>query len=78
MLLNSVFAPVLVVRGALAYYCRFGFHPSVEVGITPPFQAAGDYYLARPLSGYTGDYRGVVRYPATFRSVGYEAAWDYS
>ena len=76
-LLESLSEPLVVVRGDFAYYGQFGFQPSVKVGIRPAFRVAADHYLAKILPGYSTDYRGIVRYPATFRAVGYEAEWNY-
>ena len=76
-LLESVSEPIVVVRGELVYYRRFGFQPSLKVRIAAPFEVDVNHYLAKPLAEYSRDYCGVVRYPATFRSVGYEAEWDY-
>jgi len=75
--LESLSEFLVVVRGDLAYYGRLGFQPSFKVGIHAPFPIAADHYLARRLQAYTADCRGVVRYPATFRAVGYEVEWDY-
>jgi putative acetyltransferase len=72
-LLESLSEPLIVVRGDFAYYSRFGFRPSIEVGIHASFPVTADHYLAKTLPVYTTDYRGIVRYPATFRAVGYKA-----
>ncbi len=63
--------PLVLVRGHARYYPRFGFVPSVQLGIRPPFEVAPEEYMARPLSAYTPAYRGRVRYPAAFAEVGY-------
>jgi putative acetyltransferase len=75
--LESLSEPLVVVRGDFAYYGQFGFQPSLEVGIHAPFPVTADHYLAKTLPVYTTDYRGIVRYPATFRAVGYKAEWNY-
>lgn len=64
-------APLVLVRGHAHYYPRFGFVPSGQLGIRPPFTVASQEYMARPLSAYTPEYRGTVRYPAAFAEVGY-------
>lgn len=69
--------PLLVLCGDLEYYGRFGFVPSVEIDIHPPFEIAADRYLARRLSTYDPALRGTVRYPSTFASVGYPSQWSY-
>lgn len=76
--LESLSEPLVVVRGDIAYYGQFGFEPSFKVGIRPPFEVAPDHYLVRILPAYSRNYRGTVRYPATFKAVGYQAEWDYS
>jgi putative acetyltransferase len=76
-LLELVSEPLVVVRGDFAYYSQFGFRPSIEVGIHAPFPVTADQYLAKTLSVYTADYRGIVRYPATFRAVDYKAEWNH-
>ena len=62
---------VCMVRGHAHYYPRFGFVPSVQLEIFPPFAITPAEYMARPLAAYTPDYRGSVRYPAAFAAVGY-------
>jgi putative acetyltransferase len=69
--------PLLVLRGELEFYGRFGFVPSVEIDIHPPFEIATDRYLARRLSTYDPAFRGTVRYPSTFAAVGYPSQWSY-
>ena len=69
--------PLLVLRGDLAYYKRFGFTESVEHAVRPPFASAPDHYLARQLAAYDDRYQGTVRYPSTFASVGYAPQWVY-
>lgn len=67
--------PVVIVRGDLRYYGRFGFRPAVDLDIDAPFSIAPDHYLARPLRAYEPSYRGVVRYPPPFGAVGYPIGW---
>ncbi|WP_297852158.1 GNAT family N-acetyltransferase [Meiothermus sp.] len=69
--LEALGAPLVLVRGHAHYYPRFGFVPSEQLGIRPPFAVAPGEYMARPLSAYTPQYKGVVRYPAAFAAVGY-------
>src|SRR5262249_22589771 len=75
-LLESLAEPIVIVRGDLRYYGRFGFEPSATVAIEPPFGVAGDHYLVKRLRTYDPSYRGVVRYPSTFTSVGYPVEWS--
>lgn len=67
--------PVMIVRGDLQYYGRFGFRPAADLDIIAPFAVARDHYLAKPLRAYEPSYRGVVRYPAPFGAVGYPIEW---
>lgn len=69
--LEALGAPLVLVRGHAHYYPRFGFVPSEQLGIRPPFAIASQEYMAKPLSAYTPAYRGIVRYPAAFAEVGY-------
>lgn len=68
--------PLVLVRGHAAYYPRFGFVPSVRLGIKPPFAIPEDQYMARLLSAYTPEYRGMARYPAAFAKVGYPVQYE--
>ena len=74
-LLDSQHEPLVIVRGELGYYGRFGFRPSIIVGVRAPFPVDADHYLALALSAYQADFRGIVRYPQAFCAVGYEAQW---
>lgn len=62
---------LVLVRGHSHYYPRFGFVPSEQLGIRPPFAVAPLEYMVKPLLAYTPEYRGIVRYPAAFAEVGY-------
>jgi putative acetyltransferase len=58
--------PLVIVRGHPGYYPRFGFVPSVGLGIRPPSGVAEEAYMALALKAYGPEYRGVVVYPAAF------------
>lgn len=77
--LEARHTPLVLVRGHAHYYPRFGFVPSLQLGIYPPFAIAETEYMAKPLSAYTLEHRGTVRYPAAFAEVGYpvELASDW-
>jgi putative acetyltransferase len=75
-LLDSQLEPLVVVRGSLVYYERFGFHPSLEADVHAPFPVTEDHYLVKSLRAYQSHFRGVVRYPEAFLAVGYEAQWQ--
>lgn len=42
---------LVVVVGDPAYYSRFGFRPARELGVTGPYDDAGDAFQALPLAG---------------------------
>jgi putative acetyltransferase len=69
--LDAMGVPLVLVRGHAHYYPRFGFVPSVQMDIRPPFDIAPEEYMAKRLSGYTLQYKGIVRYPVAFAEVGY-------
>jgi putative acetyltransferase len=68
--------PLVLVRGHATYYPKFGFVPSVQLGIKPPFPVSADQYMAKLLSAYGPEYRGTVRYPAAFAEVGYPVQYE--
>jgi predicted N-acetyltransferase YhbS len=56
--------PVVALLGAPAYYSRFGFVRSTDLGITPPNPAWGEHFQARrPVPGTVG---GTFRYADPF------------
>jgi predicted N-acetyltransferase YhbS len=55
---------VVALLGSPAYYRRFGFVPSTELGITPPEAAWGEYFQTRLLTG--GPLTGRFRYAEPF------------
>ncbi len=69
--LDAMGVPLVLVRGHAHYYPRFGFVPSVQMDIRPPFEIAPEEFMARRLSAYTPQCKGIVRYPAAFAEVGY-------
>jgi predicted N-acetyltransferase YhbS len=56
----------VVVLGHPAYYPRFGFTPAADAGITAPFDAPEDAFLALALDPSRPLPRGELRYPAAF------------
>lgn len=58
---------LVVVIGHPAYYPRFGFTPASGLGLTNPFPAPDDAFLALPLHGGPVP-SGKVVYPAAFES----------
>lgn len=57
-----------VVLGSPPFYERFGFVPAVDLGITGPYDAAGDAFRVRPRPG-TQVPPGQVIYPPAFSGV---------
>ena len=55
---------LVVLLGDPAYYRRFGFVPSTDLGVDPPDPAWGVHFQARALAGPVP--RGTFRYAAPF------------
>jgi putative acetyltransferase len=75
--LEQVNAPIVILRGDLQYYSRFGFVPAIRHRIRPPFPIDENQYLSKPLTYYRPEYAGTVRYPQPFATVGYPVEWAY-
>jgi putative acetyltransferase len=75
--LEQAAAPIVILRGDIRYYSRFGFVPAIRHRIRAPFAIDENEYLAKPLSHYRSDYAGTVRYPQPFGAVGYPVEWAY-
>ncbi|MGY1724677.1 hypothetical protein [Blastococcus sp. SYSU DS0533] len=58
---------VVALLGAPAYYRRFGFRPSTELGVSPPEPAWGGHFQARRLAGPL--VAGTFRYAAPFERL---------
>ena len=60
----------VIVLGHPEYYPRFGFVPASRFGLTSPYEAADEAFMALPLrpDGLAG-VRGQVQYPPAFESV---------
>lgn len=56
---------LVALLGDPAYYTRFGFVPASSLRVTAPDPAWGDFFQARPLTGYDGR-GGTFRYAAPF------------
>ena len=61
--------PLVVLLGHTDYYPRFGFVPAAELGITPPVDAWGEHFQARPLAAYDPTIRGAFRYADPFNAI---------
>ncbi|MGI9602091.1 MAG: GNAT family N-acetyltransferase [Acidimicrobiales bacterium] len=62
--------PLIALLGDPGYYGRFGFVPSVDVGIDPPDASWGDYFQVLTLSSWSDSIRGIFRYAAPFEDLG--------
>lgn len=54
------------VLGDPAYYGRFGFVPSSDVGVEAPDPGWAEYFQVRTLSAHGAELRGRFRYPRPF------------
>jgi putative acetyltransferase len=63
--------PMTIVLGLPAFYGRFGFVPAEDLGITGPYEDAGDAFQVRPRPGIDPSElpTGTAVYPSTFSSV---------
>jgi putative acetyltransferase len=61
--------PLVMLEGNPAYYGRFGFQESTEVGIEPPPGVTGKYFMARVLGAYDPALRGQAIYSEPFRAL---------
>jgi putative acetyltransferase len=60
--------PFTVVLGSPPFYARFGFVPALPLGLTGPYDAAGDAFRVRPRSGVPVT-PGRIVYPPAFSGV---------
>jgi len=56
----------IALLGSPEYYSRFGFVPSVSLGIEPPHAGWGDFFQLLPLAVWPGGIHGTFRYAAPF------------
>lgn len=61
--------PVIALLGDPAYYRRFGFVTSTELGIDPPDAAWGPHFQARPLTSWSPSIAGPFRYATPFEDL---------
>ena len=61
--------PIVALLGDPAFYGRFGFVTSTDVGIAAPDENWGVHFQVRTLSTHTPDLVGTFRYAAAFDSV---------
>lgn len=67
---DALDVPLVGLLGDPAYYGRFGFRPSTELGVLSPDPEWGPHFQALPLSGHTEDVRGTFRYAQPFQDLG--------
>lgn len=60
--------PCTVVLGSPPFYARFGFVPALPLGLTGPYDAAGDAFRVRPRPG-ADVMPGRILYPPAFGGV---------
>ena len=61
--------PLIALLGDPAYYSRFGFVRSTDIGVEPPEPAWGVHFRVLPLSNWTAAMTGTFRYAAPFDAV---------
>lgn len=62
--------PLIALLGDRAYYSRFGFVPSTDLGIHPPETSWGAHFQVLPLSNWNESIEGSFRYAAPFDTIG--------
>jgi putative acetyltransferase len=58
--------PFTVVLGSPALFGRFGFVPAADLGVTGPYESAGEAFAVRPRPGASAIPSGTVVYPPAF------------
>ena len=61
--------PLIALLGDPAYYGRFGFVASAEVGVEPPEPVWGEHFQVLRLSAWDDSISGMFRYATPFDSV---------
>jgi predicted N-acetyltransferase YhbS len=59
----------IALLGSPEYYSRFGFVPSVSLGIEPPEAQWGEHFQMLPLAVWPGGVHGTFRYAAPFERL---------
>ncbi|UQX04676.1 N-acetyltransferase [Streptomyces sp. RerS4] len=65
---DALDAPLIVVLGDPAFYSRFGFRPSTDLGIVGPERGWGDFFQVRTLAAYQPSVHGEFVYSEAVRS----------
>ena len=61
--------PLIALLGNPAYYSKFGFVPSTDVGIAAPDESWGVYFQVLPLSSWDETISGAFRYASPFEDL---------
>ncbi len=62
--------PLIALLGDPAYYSRFGFITSTEIGVEAPDPAWAVHFQVLPLSNWTDTITGTFRYASPFDEIG--------
>lgn len=60
---------IIIVLGHPEYYPKFGFQPASQYGMSSPFDAPDNCFMARPLSKYEKAIHGDVVYHEAFNQI---------
>lgn len=60
---------IIIVLGHPEYYPKFGFEPASQFGMSSPFDAPDNCFMAKPLSNYDKSIRGDVVYHEAFNQI---------
>lgn len=66
---DSLGEPLIALLGDPAYYSKFGFVPSAELGITPPEAEWDVHFQVLPLAAWNDGITGAFQYSAPFGEV---------
>jgi putative acetyltransferase len=61
--------PMVMIEGNPAYYGRFGFRSSHELGVEPPPDVEAKYFMVCTLRAYDAALRGRAVYSEAFQAV---------
>lgn len=61
--------PMIAVLGSRPFYSRFGFIPAAELGISGPYDEAGEAFQVRPRPDAERPVPGTVVYPPKFEGI---------
>lgn len=61
--------PLIALLGDPTYYSRFGFVPSIDLGVTPPDAGWGSHFQLLQLTTWSDSIAGTFRYSVPFDAV---------